>query len=180
MALGTGLGAAYTQIAAAPDYSLRIAPLRLELAPGRVIDTYGYNGTVPAGAAPARRPPGQHRYPQRHGRRRHHPLARSLPALDGRWRHGRDRRWWGAAARSASFVRGKAHRNALVPQPARRCRNGINTKYLCRTATLHGEDETNDPGRSDQEVLLAATTGKAPGSASRISAEVRRPTTAWR
>ena len=34
MALGTGLGSAYTQIAAAPDYSLRIAPLRLELAPG--------------------------------------------------------------------------------------------------------------------------------------------------
>ena len=32
MALGTGLGTAYTQIAAAPDYSLRIALLRLELA----------------------------------------------------------------------------------------------------------------------------------------------------
>ena len=47
MALGTGLGAAYTQIAAASDYSLRIAPLRLELAPGRVIDTFAYNGTVP-------------------------------------------------------------------------------------------------------------------------------------
>jgi FtsP/CotA-like multicopper oxidase with cupredoxin domain len=47
MALGTGLGAAYTQIANAPDYALRIAPLRLELAPGRVIDTFGYNGTVP-------------------------------------------------------------------------------------------------------------------------------------
>jgi DoxX/Multicopper oxidase len=30
-----------------PDYSLRIAPLRLELAPGKVIDTFAYNGTVP-------------------------------------------------------------------------------------------------------------------------------------
>jgi FtsP/CotA-like multicopper oxidase with cupredoxin domain len=47
MALGAGIGGAYTQIAAAADYSLRIAPLRLELAPGNVIDTFAYNGMVP-------------------------------------------------------------------------------------------------------------------------------------
>src|SRR5580704_11041317 len=47
MALGTTLGRAYTQITTAPDYSLRIAPLRLELAPGKVIDTFAYNGMVP-------------------------------------------------------------------------------------------------------------------------------------
>ena len=47
MALGTALGRAYTQTATLPDYTLRIAPLRLELAPGRVIETFGYNGTVP-------------------------------------------------------------------------------------------------------------------------------------
>lgn len=47
VALGGGLGRAYTQAATAPDYRLRIAPMRLELAPGRVIDTFGYNGTVP-------------------------------------------------------------------------------------------------------------------------------------
>jgi FtsP/CotA-like multicopper oxidase with cupredoxin domain len=47
MELGTVLGKAYAQIAAAPDYSLRIAPLRLELAPGKVIETFAYNGTVP-------------------------------------------------------------------------------------------------------------------------------------
>jgi FtsP/CotA-like multicopper oxidase with cupredoxin domain len=47
MTLGTVLGKAYAQIATAPDYSLRIAPLRLELAPGKVIETFGYNGTVP-------------------------------------------------------------------------------------------------------------------------------------
>jgi FtsP/CotA-like multicopper oxidase with cupredoxin domain len=29
------------------DLSLRIAPLKLELAPGRIVDTVGYNGTVP-------------------------------------------------------------------------------------------------------------------------------------
>jgi FtsP/CotA-like multicopper oxidase with cupredoxin domain len=50
MALGTGLGAAYTQMAGSPDHTLRIAPLRLELAPDRVIDTFGYNGTVPGPA----------------------------------------------------------------------------------------------------------------------------------
>src|ERR1700733_5487337 len=47
MACGAAIDAAYTQIVTAPDYSLRIAPLRLELAPGRVIETFGYNGTVP-------------------------------------------------------------------------------------------------------------------------------------
>jgi FtsP/CotA-like multicopper oxidase with cupredoxin domain len=30
-----------------PDYTLRITPVSLELAPGRVIKTFGYNGTAP-------------------------------------------------------------------------------------------------------------------------------------
>ncbi len=30
-----------------PDYTLRIAPLKLELAPGTVVETIAYNGTVP-------------------------------------------------------------------------------------------------------------------------------------
>ena len=47
MATGAGLGAACTQAANAPDYTLRIAPLRLELAPGKAINTFGYNGMVP-------------------------------------------------------------------------------------------------------------------------------------
>jgi FtsP/CotA-like multicopper oxidase with cupredoxin domain len=46
-AIGAGLGCAYTQAAAAADYTLRIAPLRHELAPGKTIDTFAYNGTVP-------------------------------------------------------------------------------------------------------------------------------------
>jgi hypothetical protein len=41
------MGRAYTQIATASDYALRIAPLRLELAPGRVIQTFAYNDRVP-------------------------------------------------------------------------------------------------------------------------------------
>jgi len=40
--LGTAMGRAYTQIATASDYSLLIAPLRLELAPGKAIDTFAY------------------------------------------------------------------------------------------------------------------------------------------
>lgn len=47
LACGGALATAYAQIASAADYVLRIAPLRLELAPGKVIDTFGYNGTVP-------------------------------------------------------------------------------------------------------------------------------------
>jgi FtsP/CotA-like multicopper oxidase with cupredoxin domain len=44
---GSAIGTTYGQVAGAPDYSLRIAPLRLELAPGKVIDTFAYNGSVP-------------------------------------------------------------------------------------------------------------------------------------
>jgi FtsP/CotA-like multicopper oxidase with cupredoxin domain len=47
VALGGGLGRAYTQTTTAPDHTLHIAPLRLELAPGKIIDTFGYNGSVP-------------------------------------------------------------------------------------------------------------------------------------
>src|SRR5262244_3980951 len=47
IACGGALTAAYAQVAAAPDYTLRIAPLRLELAPDKVVETFGYNGTVP-------------------------------------------------------------------------------------------------------------------------------------
>lgn len=46
MVLGTAMGRAYTQIATAPDYSVRIAPFRLELAPGKVIQTFAYNDRV--------------------------------------------------------------------------------------------------------------------------------------
>jgi FtsP/CotA-like multicopper oxidase with cupredoxin domain len=46
-ALGAGLGAAYSQVANASDYTLRIASLKLELAPGKIVDTFAYNGGVP-------------------------------------------------------------------------------------------------------------------------------------
>jgi FtsP/CotA-like multicopper oxidase with cupredoxin domain len=50
VACGAAIDEAYTQIVTAADYSLRIAPLKLELAPGKVIETFGYNGTVPGPA----------------------------------------------------------------------------------------------------------------------------------
>jgi class 3 adenylate cyclase len=40
------------------------------------------------GVAAARRPPSQHRYPQRYRHRRHRALARALRAVGGRWRDG--------------------------------------------------------------------------------------------
>ena len=46
-AAGAGLARAYSQAANAADYTLHIAPLRLELAPSKSIDTFAYNGTVP-------------------------------------------------------------------------------------------------------------------------------------
>src|SRR5262249_20429569 len=46
-ASGMVMGGVLGQAAAAADYTLRIAPLKLELATDRVIDTFGYNGTVP-------------------------------------------------------------------------------------------------------------------------------------
>jgi FtsP/CotA-like multicopper oxidase with cupredoxin domain len=44
--VGGLIGHAYTQPARA-DYTLQIEPMNLELAPGKTIKTFGYNGTVP-------------------------------------------------------------------------------------------------------------------------------------
>jgi len=51
--IGLGIGAP-TQAAEAPDYALRIAPIRLEIAPGKVIETFAYNGIALAQAIPTR------------------------------------------------------------------------------------------------------------------------------
>jgi FtsP/CotA-like multicopper oxidase with cupredoxin domain len=46
MAAGAVMGRAYTQ-PANPDYTLRIKPISLELAPSKTLQTFGYNETVP-------------------------------------------------------------------------------------------------------------------------------------
>ena len=40
-------GAPALAAATKPDYTLRIAPVSIEIAPGKIIQTIGYNGTVP-------------------------------------------------------------------------------------------------------------------------------------
>jgi FtsP/CotA-like multicopper oxidase with cupredoxin domain len=50
MGCGTLIGTAYTQSGDTADYTIRIAPMRLELAPGKTIDTFAYNGVVPGPA----------------------------------------------------------------------------------------------------------------------------------
>jgi FtsP/CotA-like multicopper oxidase with cupredoxin domain len=47
MAFGAAIDLAYTQTVMAPDHTLRIAPHRLELGPGKVIETFAYNDTIP-------------------------------------------------------------------------------------------------------------------------------------
>jgi FtsP/CotA-like multicopper oxidase with cupredoxin domain len=49
-ALGLGIGRAYTQTQTAREVTLEIAPLKLELGPDHVIDTFAYNGRVPGPA----------------------------------------------------------------------------------------------------------------------------------
>ena len=47
VALRSQIGAAASAAPAAADHTIRIAPIALEIAPGKVIKTTGYNGSVP-------------------------------------------------------------------------------------------------------------------------------------
>ena len=178
MALGTALGTAYTQIATAPDYSLRIAPLRLELAPGKVIETFGYNGTVPGPVlAAARRPASQHRYPQRHRYRRHRALARALRARGGRRRDGGRIADGGARRHAALHVHGQAQRHALVSQP-RRCREGSDAQPVLRDVRLpdHRTDQRSRPlrpGSAARRAPLGGPLGQHAGHPQRSAARQR-------
>ena len=156
MALGTGLGSAYTQIAAAADYSLRIAPLRLELAPGKVIDTFGYNGTVPG---PVLR--------LREGRQVSIDIRNDTDVDDIIHWHGlylpstAD----GAMEEGSPMVeRGGTQRYTFAAKPAgTRWYHSHDVAGTDLTRSLYSGmygflivEPANDPGRYDQEVLLAA------------------------
>ena len=156
MALGTGLGSAYTQIAAAADYSLRIAPLRLELAPGKVIDTFGYNGTVPG---PVLR--------LREGRQVSIDIRNDTDVDDIIHWHGlylpstAD----GAMEEGSPMVeRGGTQRYTFAANPAgTRWYHSHDVAGTDLTRSLYSGmygflivEPANDPGRYDQEVLLAA------------------------
>jgi FtsP/CotA-like multicopper oxidase with cupredoxin domain len=156
VALGAVTGAAYTQIANAPDYTLRIAPLRLELAPGRLIDTFGYNGTVPG---PVLR--------LREGRQVDIDIRNDTDIDDIIHWHGlyvpsiAD----GAMEEGSPMVPPSGTRRyTFVPKPTGTRwyhSHDMAGKDLTRSlyAGMYGfliVEPANDPGRYDQEVLLAA------------------------
>jgi FtsP/CotA-like multicopper oxidase with cupredoxin domain len=156
MALGTGLGTAYTQIAGAADHTLRIAPLRLELAPGRVIDTFGYNGTVPG---PVLR--------LREGRQVSIDIRNDTDVDDIVHWHGLyvPAEADGAMEEGSPMVeRGRTQRYTFTAKPTgTRWYHSHDVAGTDLTRSLYSGmygflivEPAGDPGRYDQEVLLAA------------------------
>jgi FtsP/CotA-like multicopper oxidase with cupredoxin domain len=156
MVLGTGIGTAYTQIAAAPDYTLRIAPLRLELAPNKIIETFGYDGTVPG---PVLR--------LREGRPVSIDIRNDTDIDDIIHWHGlyvpsvAD----GAMEEGSPMVeRGSTQRYTFLAKPTgTRWYHSHNPAETDLSRSLYGGlygfmiiEPTGDPGRYDREVLLAA------------------------
>ena len=150
------MGRAYTQITTAPDYSLRIAPLRLELAPGKVIETFAYNGTVPG---PVLR--------LREGRQVSIDIRNDTDVDDIIHWHGlyvpsaAD----GAMEEGSPMVeRGGTQRYTFAPKPTgTRWYHSHDVAGTDLTRSLYSGmygfliiEPANDPGRYDQEVLLAA------------------------
>jgi FtsP/CotA-like multicopper oxidase with cupredoxin domain len=152
--VGLGLGRAYTQASSA-DYALRIAPVKLELAPGKTIDTFAYNGTVPG---PLLR--------VREGQRVDIDITNDTDVSDIAHWHGlyvpsmAD----GAMEEGSPMVeRGETRRYSFAPKP-RGTRwyhsHDIAGKDLTRSlySGMYGFfiiDPANEPGRYDREVLLA-------------------------
>jgi FtsP/CotA-like multicopper oxidase with cupredoxin domain len=157
MTLGSALGRAYTQITSSSDYSLRIAPLRLELAPGKVIDTFAYNDRVPG---PVLR--------LREGRQISFDIRNDTDMDDIIHWHGlyvpsfAD----GAMEEGSPMVeRGGTQRYTFVPKPTgTRWYHSHNPAETDLRRSLYSgmygfiiiEPTGGDPGRYDREVLLAA------------------------
>jgi FtsP/CotA-like multicopper oxidase with cupredoxin domain len=156
IALGGGLGRAYTQAANAPDHALRIAPLRLELAPGKVIDTFGYNAAVPG---PLLR--------FREGQQVNIDVTNDTDVKDIVHWHGL---YLPAAADGAMeegspmVERGGTRRYSFAAKPAgTRWYHSHDVAGTDLRRSLYSGmygfliiEPANDPGRYDQEVLLAA------------------------
>jgi FtsP/CotA-like multicopper oxidase with cupredoxin domain len=156
MACGAAIDEAYTQIAAAADYSLRIAPLKLELAPGKVIQTFGYNGTVPGTVLRLRE-----------GRQVSIDIRNDTDIDDIIHWHGL---YVPAAADGAMeegspmVARGGTARYTFVPKPTGTRwyhSHDVAGKDLTRSlySGMYGfliVEPAGDPGRYDREVLLAA------------------------
>jgi FtsP/CotA-like multicopper oxidase with cupredoxin domain len=156
MLLGTAMGRAYTQIATGADHSLRIAPLRLELAPGKVIQTFAYNDRVPG---PVLR--------LREGRQISIDICNDTDIDDIIHWHGlyvpsaAD----GAMEEGSPMVgRGAAQRYTFSPKPTgTRWYHSHNVAGTDLSRSMYSGmygflivEPANDAGRYDQEVLLAA------------------------
>ena len=156
MLLGTAMGRAYTQIATGADHSLRIAPLRLELAPGKVIQTFAYNDRVPG---PVLR--------LREGRQVSIDIRNDTDIDDIIHWHGlyvpsaAD----GAMEEGSPMVgRGAAQRYTFSPKPTgTRWYHSHNVAGTDLSRSMYSGmygflivEPANDAGRYDQEVLLAA------------------------
>ena len=139
-----------------PDYSLRIAPLRLELAPGKVIETFGYNGTVPG---PVLR--------LREGRQVSIDIRNDTDVDDIIHWHGLylPSEADGAMEEGSPMVeRGGTQRYTFAAKPEGTRwyhSHDVAGKDLTRSlySGMYGfliVEPANDPGRYDQEVLLAA------------------------
>jgi FtsP/CotA-like multicopper oxidase with cupredoxin domain len=155
-ALGAGIGMAYSQAANAPDYTLRIAPLKLELAPGKVIDTFAYNGVVPGPVLRLRE--GQQVNIDVTNRTDIEDIVHwhglHLPAVaDGAMEEG-----------SPMVQRGATQRYSFAAKPAGTRwyhSHDVAGKDLTRSlySGMYGfliVEPANDPGRYDREILLAA------------------------
>jgi FtsP/CotA-like multicopper oxidase with cupredoxin domain len=155
-ALGAGIGMAYSQAANAPDYTLRIAPLKLELAPGKVIDTFAYNGVVPGPVLRLRE--GQQVNIDVTNRTDIEDIVHwhglHLPAVaDGAMEEG-----------SPMVQRGATQRYSFAAKPAGTRwyhSHDVAGKDLTRSlySGMYGfliVEPASDPGRYDREILLAA------------------------
>jgi FtsP/CotA-like multicopper oxidase with cupredoxin domain len=156
-ALGIGIDRAWAQDRhAKPDHTLRITPVSLELAPGKVIKTFGYNGTAPG---PVLRL-GEGRKVTMEVRNETdiddivHWHGLYVPSdVDGSMEEG-----------TPMVPKGGSRRYSFTPRPTgTRWYHSHNVagKDLTRStyAGLFGfliVEPTRDPGRYDQEVLLAA------------------------
>jgi FtsP/CotA-like multicopper oxidase with cupredoxin domain len=155
VAVGAVLGTAYAQTTAA-DYTLRIAPLRRELAPGRVIDTFAYNGKIPG---PLLR--------LREGRQVSIDIRNDTDVDDIIHWHGlyvpatAD----GAMEEGSPMIeRGATRRYTFAPKPTgTRWYHSHDVAGTDLRRSLYGGlygfliiEPASDPGRYDQEVLLAA------------------------
>jgi FtsP/CotA-like multicopper oxidase with cupredoxin domain len=156
MAFGAAIDLAYTQIVTAPDHTLRIAPHRLELAPGKVIDTFAYNDTIPGSVLRLRE-----------GRQVSIEIRNDTDIDDIIHWHGlyvpspAD----GAMEEGSPMVEpGRTRRYTFTPKPTGTRwyhSHDVAGKDLTRSlySGMYGfliVEPTNDAGRYDREVLLAA------------------------